>query len=148
METKISPEPGEEGNGELTKKLELRRQVPLVVGKPEKEHSRSKRHKAQGMRPHPRPDPATARHEDIDEKRPKKPEEKRGTSAAGNRNLVYAARIWLVDHTEAAVYLAHYRGQHERQRKRREEDYGERGKPLKKIHHFALPPSSSILDRR
>ena len=148
MKTEIRPEPCEEGDGELSEKLEFRRQVPLVVGEAEKKDRRRECHKAQGMRPHSRADPATARHEDIDEKRPKKPEEKRGTSAAGNRNLVYAARIWLVDHTEAAVYLAHYRGQHERQRKRREEDYGERGKPLKKIHHFALPPSSSILDRR
>ena len=100
------------------------------------------------MRPNSRTDPAAARCEDIDEERTKKPEEKRGTSAAGNRDLVYTARIGLVHHAEAAVYLAHYRSQHKRQRKSRKEDYGKRSKPMKKCRHFESPPSSSIRDRR
>ena len=98
MEAEISPEPRKKGDCELAEKLEFRRQVPLVVGKAKEKDRRRKRRKAQRMRPNSRTDPAAARCEDIDEERTKKPEEKRGTSAAGNRHLVYAARIGLVHH--------------------------------------------------
>ena len=148
METEPSPCPRREGDGDLPKKLELRRQAPLVVYKPNKKHGERKRSKAHRMRSDARANPARSRDKDIDYKRPKEAEEKRNTTAARNRNLVYAARIGLVDHAKATVYLAHYRSQHKRQCKRREEDYGERSKPVKKIRHFASPPSSSKRDRR
>ena len=147
-EAKPAPEPCRERDGDLTEQLELRRKAPLVVGEPDEEQDARERRHTHGMDSHARSHPAASRGEDVDDEGAEKPEEKRDSSAARDRHLVYAARIGLVDHAEAAVYLAHYRRQHKRQHKRREKDYGKRGKPAEKSHHFASPPSSSIRDRR
>ena len=145
-EAEPSPEPRSERDGDLAKQLELRRKAPFVVGEPDEEQYTRERRHAHGMRPHTRSHPAAARGEDVDDEGAEKPEEKRDASAAGDRNLVYASRIGLVDHSEAAVHLAHDRRENERQRKRREKDNRKRRQSAEKIRHFALLLSRSSRD--